>query len=297
MTDRRSFIGGSDAAAAVGLDPGKSPLMLWMEKTGQVEAPDISSVWRVRRGRALEPEVLGEFINRNGAELTAAQVGLTDARYPWAGGTADAIAKINGSEVLVEVKTAAGDRASLWGDAGDAIPMRYLMQVHHYMTLAGLRVAYVPVLIGEEDYREYRIEADPELASMMMRKEGEFWRMVQDGTPPDAQQTEADQRLRWAVDKGQSIEADSEAVKMHGDLMDVRFRIKELEDREGMLKALLMQKMGEASALMHGGKPLVTWKTQTANRLDQKALKDAHPELVSQFTRESSSRTFLPKKI
>ena len=32
---RQSGIGGSDAAAAIGLNPYKSPLSLWMEKTGR----------------------------------------------------------------------------------------------------------------------------------------------------------------------------------------------------------------------------------------------------------------------
>lgn len=301
MTDRRSFIGGSDAAAAAGLDDSKTPLALWMEKTGQLEPEDIGDVERVIWGNALEPAVLGEFARRNGAEDIRPQVRLADAKYPWAGGTADAVARINGETCLVEVKTAGRDRMHLWGEAGDAVPMRYLMQVHHYLTLAGLRVAYIPVLIGGNEYREYRIEADPEISTLLMAKEGELWQCVQTMTPPELTNNpkllERDARLRWAVDKGQSVEATDTAVNVHRELMDVRFRIKELEEREGMLKAILMSQMGEASSLTRDGKILATWREVKSQRTDIRAMREDAPELVAKHTIKTSCRTFLPKKI
>lgn len=45
---RKEGIGGSDAAAIVGLSKWKSPYQLWLEKTGQVEAEDISDKEVVR---------------------------------------------------------------------------------------------------------------------------------------------------------------------------------------------------------------------------------------------------------
>jgi predicted phage-related endonuclease len=81
------------------------------------------------------------------------------------------------------------------------------------------------------------------------------------------------------------------------DLMDARQRIEALEEKEKILKGLLMTSMGEAQRLMLGDRPIATWKTQTRNALDQAALKAAHPDLVAQFTRETSARMFLPKKL
>lgn len=40
---RTSGIGGSDAGTIMGSNPWKSPYQLWLEKTGQVEAEDISN--------------------------------------------------------------------------------------------------------------------------------------------------------------------------------------------------------------------------------------------------------------
>ena len=42
LVARRHSLGGSDAAAVMGLNPYKSPFALWAEKTGMVPEPDIS---------------------------------------------------------------------------------------------------------------------------------------------------------------------------------------------------------------------------------------------------------------
>ena len=47
-------IGGSDAAAALGLNPWRSNLDLWEIKTGRKAAPDISDNERVRYGQNAE---------------------------------------------------------------------------------------------------------------------------------------------------------------------------------------------------------------------------------------------------
>ncbi len=48
-------IGGSEAAACVGLSPWKTPLELWKEKTGVISEKDLSDKESVSRGVRLEP--------------------------------------------------------------------------------------------------------------------------------------------------------------------------------------------------------------------------------------------------
>jgi predicted phage-related endonuclease len=43
LARRTGYIGGSDAAAALGLSPWKTNVDLWEEKTGRKPAPDISN--------------------------------------------------------------------------------------------------------------------------------------------------------------------------------------------------------------------------------------------------------------
>ena len=51
---RKGFIGGSDAAAVVGLNPYKDNVTLWLEKTGQTVAEDISDKPYVKYGTQAE---------------------------------------------------------------------------------------------------------------------------------------------------------------------------------------------------------------------------------------------------
>ena len=59
LEERRKGIGGSDAAAIAGLSPWKSPVAVWLEKTGQVEPeePGEAAYW----GTVLEDVVARNF--------------------------------------------------------------------------------------------------------------------------------------------------------------------------------------------------------------------------------------------
>lgn len=54
---RAKSIGASDAPIICGLSPWKSPLQLWMEKTGKIGQPDNSDNFAIQRGIRLEPVV------------------------------------------------------------------------------------------------------------------------------------------------------------------------------------------------------------------------------------------------
>ena len=64
LEERRQGIGGSDAAAAVGLSPWKTRLELWLEKTGQT--PDREETPEMRRGTLLEPVVKQLYADATG---------------------------------------------------------------------------------------------------------------------------------------------------------------------------------------------------------------------------------------
>ena len=64
---RKRGIGGSDAAAVAGLNPWKSPMAVWLEKTGRVEPeePGEAAYW----GTVLEDVVAKEFSLRTGIKV------------------------------------------------------------------------------------------------------------------------------------------------------------------------------------------------------------------------------------
>ena len=61
--ERRNYIGGSDIAAILGMSRWKTPLKLWLEKTGEVEPDDLSENEAVQLGIELEDFVAQKFAN------------------------------------------------------------------------------------------------------------------------------------------------------------------------------------------------------------------------------------------
>jgi putative phage-type endonuclease len=84
---RRTGIGSSDAAAAIGLNPYQSQLELWMQKTGKgallpaVDPSDDTSpmFW----GTLLEPIVAAHYTKRTGNKVRKVNAVLQHPEHPW----------------------------------------------------------------------------------------------------------------------------------------------------------------------------------------------------------------------
>ena len=74
------------------------------------------------------------------------------------------------------------------------------------------------------------------------------------------------------------------------DLKGFKADIKAAQAEADQIELGIIKRLGVAETVMDSGKRLLTYKTQTTNRLDSKALKAAHPELAEQFTKTSTSR-------
>ena len=117
---RKGGIGSSDAAAAVGLNPYKSQLELWMEKTGQdeqlpkVDPQDESSplYW----GTLLEPIVAAHYTRRTGNKVRRVNAVLQHPTEPWMLANLDREVMGTPEVQILECKTAGINGARLWKD-------------------------------------------------------------------------------------------------------------------------------------------------------------------------------------
>lgn len=280
---RKSGIGGSDVAAILGLSPWRTPLDVWLDKTGQGQplAESAPMHW----GSLLEPVILDEFQRETGLQVTRNLPMFQHAEHGWM------LANIDGATDggIVEAKTARSDKD--WGEPGSAeIPVYYQTQVAHYLAVTGAHLAYVPVLIGASDFRIYQVERDDAFVSDLIEAERAFWvDHVQAGAPP-APVNAADALKLWARDNGATIEADDILAAQIVGLKALKAQAKEIEERIGTMDDAVRIAFGEAATITHAGQVLATYKAQTARRLDTKAIEAAHPEIVAQFRRESVSR-------
>ena len=66
---RSKGLGGSDIGALLGLNPYKGPYQLWLEKTGQYQAPDISEKIAIQVGNEMEDLVGRLFTKQTGIRV------------------------------------------------------------------------------------------------------------------------------------------------------------------------------------------------------------------------------------
>ena len=285
--DRSTYIGGSDAAAILGVSPWQTRYQLWAQKTGLIsEQIDPAKEKIFARGKRLEPVVLQMFEDETGLKVDHRNRRFQDLEFPFLA------AEIDGEtgNANIDAKTAQPFARHLWGEpGGDEIPIYYAAQFMHGLMVTGRDVCHVAALIGLDDFRVFRIERDDDLVAVMRKKELEFWELVQSQTPPDIETAE-DALLAWPESQGVPVEVPTEIAGYVANLKDVKAAIKDLEKKEEALKDAILPHFGGAERMECMGHLLATWKSQDAKRLDQKALSAAYPDIVEQFKVVSSTR-------
>lgn len=286
---RKGGIGSSDAAAAVGLNPYKSQLELWMEKTGReaalpkVDPGDETSpmYW----GTLLEPIVAAHYTRRTGHKVRRINAVLQHPQEPWMLANLDREV-IGAPDVqILECKTAGMNGARLWKEG---VPEYVQLQVMHQLAVTGKQAADVAVLICGQELAIHRIERDEPLIAQLIELEQRFWRLVETDTAPPADGSESAAvalRALWPQDSGAVLDfrGDLEMSAAFSDLVSLRELLASTEQREAELRQRIQQRLGEASiARFDAGE--VRWKrSKDGSTLDTERFQADHPEIASRY--------------
>ena len=297
MSDRTTYIGGSDVAAILGLSPWKSAFMLYQEKIGEhVEEITPAKEKLFGRGKRWEPIVVEMLIDElrcrgHEVEILAQNQRYTDPEHSFLRAEIDLELLIDGEDVNGEAKTVNPWAAKDWGDEdSDEIPIYYAAQVMHGLMIKPRRRAVVAALTGfDERPRIHWITRDEETIAGIRAREIEFWERIQSMTPPEPA-TADDVKWLYQRDAGTVAEADDALVSLCQQLKDVRVDIKTMETREELIATQIKLAMADAATLLYMGKPVATWKTQSTRRVDLKALEAAFPDIAEQFRKTTDSR-------
>lgn len=297
---RKSGIGGSDAAAAVGLSPYMSPLELWMDKTGRdagLDKPDpLDTTQPVYWGRLLEPIVAAAYTQQTGRQVRKVNAVLQHPKVPFMLANLDREV-IGAPDVqILECKTAGEFGSRLWRDG---VPEYVQLQVQHQLAVTGKQAADVAVLLCGQELQVHRIERDDELIERLMVLETEFWRYVETDTPPPADGSEsADHALRvlYPKDRGTTVDLSEDLAMsaVFSDLVAVRQQLVAFTKREAELKQTIQQRMGDAAqARFEQGS--VSWKrSKDGQGVDIERLLKNQPELRERYVlTKSGSRRFV----
>ena len=297
---RKRGIGSSDAGAAVGLHPYKSPLELWMEKTGRdggmpkTDPNDETSpmYW----GTLLESIVASHYTKRTGRKVRRINAVLQHPTEPWMLANIDREVVGSADVQILECKTAGMNGARLWKDG---VPEYVQLQVMHQLAVTGKRAADVAVLICGQELQVHRIERDESMIHRLMALERQFWSYVErDQAPPADGSDSADLALRclYPHDSGQTLDfsQDSSMSAAFSDLLVIRQVLATNTQFEAQVKQRIQQRMGDATrAVFETGS--ITWKrSKDGTGLDSLQLLKDQPDLAQQYPLvKPGSRRFL----
>lgn len=260
LETRNAGIGGSDASVIMGLNPYKSPYQLWLEKTGQAEAPDLSHVQAVYWGSKNEANVADWFQETTGKK--ARKLGTLRSRsHPFMLANVDRA--VMGEEAGLEIKTAGVSQAKKW--RGDEIPDAYYCQCLHYLAVTGADRWYIAVLIGGNEALYKVVERNEDDIKALIEAEADFWHLVETKTPPPVDGSASCAAALSAQYKGGDpnltillpSDADGVIESLESDKAIMDDLKKQITEKENRLKALLGN--AEEGSTDHYR---VLWKTQ-----------------------------------
>lgn len=290
---RKTGIGGSDASVVCEVNRYKSPVELWMEKTNRQPPQEAgeSAYW----GTQLEPLVREEFSKRTGLEVKLAKCILQSEEFPFMQANLDGVCHDpNFGDCIFESKTASAFKIGEWENS---IPDEYMLQIQHYMAVTGFKAAYIAVLIGGNTFKWRRVERDEEIISALIQLEKDFWKCVENDTPPQIDGSEASAKFlaeKFAECKKTQINLPSEAEKLIEQYSEACEKLTELTEQKQLAENKLKEMLGENEVGVIGGN-IVSWKGVSQERIDSKTLKAEHPTLYKKYANTSTYRRFSVK--
>ena len=136
LEHRSGRIGGSDASCIVGMNPYKSNVELWEEKTGKKQADDISDKPYVRYGTEAEEHLRALFaldFPQYKVSYDENNMWVND-KYPFAHASLDAwLEDEDGRKGILEIKTTNILQSMQKEKWNHRIPDNYYLQVLHYL--------------------------------------------------------------------------------------------------------------------------------------------------------------------
>lgn len=272
---RRGTIGGSDAAAIVGLSSWESPLSVYMNKKGLT--PDKEDTLAMWLGRELEETVAKLFCIEMEKRGTPKKVRRRNSMiynmdYPFAHANVDRW--IVGENAGLECKTTS--ELNLKRIKNGEYPPYYYCQCVHYMAVTGAKKWYLAVLVGNKEFHVFTIERDEEEIKALMDAERAFSENhLVPSIMPEAIGTDADD----AALKAAYPECEDNNVVNMNDMKEVFDAYATAKATLNLAERAVKQAEQDIKARLQTasegfcGAYKVTWKAQTRNDIDKDKLK------------------------
>jgi len=295
--DRRTFLGGTDAPAVLGVSPWMTAVDLWRLKTGRVKPePDPERDRRLERGKRLEPficEMVVDKLRDQGHEVKvlARNERYTHPKYPFLKCEIDLELEVDGEHVTSDAKSVGGQARHRWGQEGsEDIPIDYAAQFMDGLMITGRQRCLAAALRSFDDVDIFWLTRDEQTIQGMESKMVSFWQdHVERDIPPDPVNF-SDLRALFEKPEPRRVEATPEILEAVQELGQIKGRIEALEAREEHLRFTIAKHMGPAETLASGVRDLMSWATESRARFELDRFKREHPDWYALYLKTTSTR-------
>jgi putative phage-type endonuclease len=326
--DRRTYVGGSDIAAIIGVDPRRTIVDLYLRKIALNAEEPLSRKQEkfFRHRKEQEPVIAAMLWEDFGIRVSKLSISnnpnrYTHPEYPFFRAEIDYefemtddvrknflhrpdFCEIPNSTVLNgEVKTVHPFSASKWGEEGsEEVPTEYAAQAMWGLCLAGRPACLVTALFGLDTLLAFPIMRDEETIELLLERAKDFWlRNVAERIPPEAQNLDDIKRLYGNL-KGAPFVVSADLHKTIRRVKTIRDEIKRLEEELEVTQFSactgILREMGKPLdapiiddlRLFFDEREFATWRGQRHSHLDQQQLKEDMPDVVAKYTRSQQIR-------
>lgn len=290
---RAKRIGGSDIGAIIGVNPYKSIVDVYVDKT---EGSNFKGNELTHWGHMLEGTILKEFSNKH-KELIVYEVPYSVVNDFLIANLDGALKdKETGDYGVLEIKTTSLWNKKDWED--DVIPQYYYAQVQHYLMLTGYKFAYIAVLIGGQQYKEFKIERNEEDIELIRNKATEFYQenLLKKIPPmPDG----SDAYMNYLKQK--ALEIENNEVIEFADLEEKAAKVKELgkqinslkKDQDLLKEEIMLELINNGTQKGVAGK--LKFNIQSKKSPDFEAMAKENLELMEQYKELESKHQKISK--
>lgn len=295
LDERRKSIGGSDAAALVGMDPYVTPYMLWADKTGRLPPKEDNEA--MRQGRDLEGYVAKRFCEKTGKKVHVQSGIIRNPAYPFAHANIDR--KITGEHAGLECKTTS--IMNLKKFKNGEYPEKYYAQCVHYLAVTGWGRWYLAVLILNQGFYDFTIERDEEEIKTLMEIEKEFWeKHVACDVAPQVDGLRPTSEALSAVYPASLTGGDVDLMgreQLIKEYLSTQDLINSYKRENEKRKQILQQDLGK-SPQGTAGNYTVSWKPSTRTVFDLETFQKEHGEIdLAPYYKKSETRRFNIKEL
>ena len=318
---RKLGIGGSDAAAVLGVSPFRTARDIYYEKVGiEVEDTDNSNWVQLEVGNLLEDLVARIFHEKTGLKIHPVKKMYRHPKHKFMLANPDYFTVDRDGPAILEIKTTNYFAKDNWFlDGKEIVPLYYETQVRHYMAVLGLNRAYLCCLYGNtiDDVIIRKIDRDMDYENEMIFHQKNFvdnhW--VKNVPPP---YTENGDLVLQSI-KRYNVSADISAPKvtlneryksdleqylaLQAEKAEFTRMAKEAENRMNQVKARIIDSMGKscsAACIVGDMTYEISYKPSLRPTIDKDGLlrlKTQYPEIYEEFVTMTETRRFSVKSI